>query len=116
MPQISRDSGVHIVTGTGYYVKSFLPDYAKTLSSNQMADAMYREIVEGCGPDSVKCGIIGEMGCSYPLEDTEKAALQAAAIVQTRTGTSALHVLCSEVVCCWILIMSFVDNVLCREV
>ncbi len=77
---------MHIITGTGYYVNSFLPDYAKTLSSNEMADAMYREIVEGCGVGGVRCGVIGEIGCSYPLADSEKCALQASAMVQTRTG------------------------------
>ena len=30
--------------------------------------------------------MIGEIGCSYPLKDSEKRALQAAAMAQTRTG------------------------------
>ncbi len=85
LPQISRESGVHIITGTGYYVNSFLPDYAKSLSSNQMAEQMYSEIVGGC-EGGVRCGVIGEIGCSYPLINSEKTALQAAAMVQTRTG------------------------------
>ena len=39
--------------------------------------------ISGCG---VRCGVIGEIGCSYPLMDVEKRALQAAAIAQTKTG------------------------------
>ena len=39
--------------------------------------------IDGCG---VRCGVIGEIGCSYPLMDVEKRALQAAAMAQTKTG------------------------------
>ena len=47
---------------------------------------MVREIEEGIGDSGVRCGVIGEIGCSYPLMDSEKKALQAAAMAQTRTG------------------------------
>ena len=36
LPQISRESGVNIVTGTGYYVDSFLPEDVKLLSANEV--------------------------------------------------------------------------------
>ena len=52
----------------------------------QLADNMVREIEEGIGETGVRCGVIGEIGCSYPLMDSEKKALQAAAMAQTRTG------------------------------
>ena len=46
-----------------------------------------REIEVGIdGSGGVRCGVIGEIGCSYPLMDVEKRALQAAAIAQTKTG------------------------------
>ena len=51
-----------------------------------MADNMVREIEVGIGDSGVRCGVIGEIGCSYPLKDSEKRALQAAAMAQTRTG------------------------------
>ena len=53
-----------------------------------MADTMVHEIAEGIAGCGVKCGVIGEIGCSYPLMDCEKKALQAAAMAQTRTGMS----------------------------
>ena len=53
-----------------------------------MADTMVREIEEGIAGCGVRCGVIGEIGCSYPLMDCEKRALQAAAMAQTRTGMS----------------------------
>ena len=46
-----------------------------------------REIEVGIdGSGGVRCGVIGEIGCSYPLMDVEKKALQAAATAQTKTG------------------------------
>ena len=52
-----------------------------------MAEEMVREIEVGIdGSNGVRCGVIGEIGCSYPLMDVEKRALQAAASAQTKTG------------------------------
>lgn len=51
-----------------------------------MADNMVKEIEVGIGDSGVRCGVIGEIGCSYPLKDSEKRALQAAALAQTKTG------------------------------
>ena len=53
-----------------------------------MADTMVREIEEGIAGCGVRCGVIGEIGCSHPLMDCEKRALQAAAMAQTKTGRS----------------------------
>jgi phosphotriesterase-related protein len=52
-----------------------------------MSEVMVREIEVGIdGSSGVRCGVIGEIGCSYPLMDVEKRALQAAASAQTKTG------------------------------
>lgn len=37
------------------------------------------------GSEGVRCGVM-YIGCSYPLTDTEKKALEAAAIVHKETG------------------------------
>ena len=54
-----------------------------------MADAMVGEVVGGVDGSDVRCGIIGEIGCSWPLVDTERRSLQAAAIAQKETGERA---------------------------
>ena len=51
-----------------------------------MADFMVGEVVKGVGGSGVRCGIIGEIGCSWPLGDTERKSLQAAALTQKETG------------------------------
>ena len=56
----------------------------------QMADVMVREIVEGVeGSGGVRCGVIGEVGCSWPLTESERRSLEAAAIAQRETGELA---------------------------
>lgn len=40
------------------------------------------------GSGGVRCGVIGEMGCSYPLTPEETKNLKAAALAQQQTGTS----------------------------
>ena len=50
---------------------------------------MVSEIAEGFA-SGVKAGIIGEMGCSYPLTPHERVSLQAAALAQKETGMNHL--------------------------
>ena len=50
---------------------------------------MVSEIAEGF-ESGVKAGIIGEMGCSYPLTSHERVSLQAAALAQKETGMNHL--------------------------
>ncbi|XP_065919019.1 phosphotriesterase-related protein-like [Dysidea avara] len=86
LPRISGESGVHIICGTGFYVDSCAPSYAKTMSEREMVDFMVKEITMGIGDTGIKAGIIGEIGCSWPLTDFERCVLRAAAICQKETG------------------------------
>ena len=47
---------------------------------------MIKEVTVGVGETGIKCGIIGEVGCSWPVTPFEKKSLQASAIVQAATG------------------------------
>ena len=51
-----------------------------------MSEILVSEIVDGIGESGVRCGLIGEMGCSSPLTENEKKSLKAAAIAQQKTG------------------------------
>lgn len=84
---LSSKQGVHIIAGAGYYVQAAQKKETLGTSVEQMAEFMKRELTVGCddNPD-VKCGIIGEIGCSWPLYDFERHAIQAAAHAQASTG------------------------------
>lgn len=86
LPHISLESGVNIVLGTGYYVEAFQTDDVKKMTVEEMADEMIKEIMCGIGETGVKCGVIGEIGCSWPLAECERKALLAAAMAQKKTG------------------------------
>jgi len=66
--QVSEKTGVNVIAGTGYYTAVFQNPALLDLSVEQLADVMRSEIVDGCvdAPD-IRCGIIGEIGCSWPL-------------------------------------------------
>ena len=56
------------------------------LLSVHIFQTIIKELTEGVGNTSIKCGVIGEIGCSYPLGPEEKKCLQAAGIAQLQTG------------------------------
>lgn len=56
----------HIIL-LGYYVESSRPETV-SLSQEDMTVAMTTEILEGCEGTGIRAGIIGEIGCSWPLQ------------------------------------------------
>ena len=90
LPDISRSSGVHIVCGTSYYVDASLPPEVKDMTMDEMAAVMINEVRVGVAGTNVRCGIIGELGCSWPLTDVERKVLCAGAKAQRETGAPLL--------------------------
>ena len=88
LAQISRESGVHVVMGAGFYVGAAHPDDMDDRSVEDLAREIVGDIVEGAGDGGVKAGIIGEIGCTWPLAPNERKALSAAAMAQRETGAA----------------------------
>ncbi len=86
--QISRESGVHVIMGAGFYVAAAHPAGMNQRSVEDLAQEISGEIVEGVGGSGIRAGIIGEIGCSWPLAANERKALLAAAIAQRETGAA----------------------------
>jgi phosphotriesterase-related protein len=86
LPHLAQESGVNIVCGTGFYVDATLEDEIKAMDVRERCELMVKELTEGIGETGIKAGVIGEMGCSYPLTAHEKISLQAAALAQKQTG------------------------------
>lgn len=73
LESISRCTGVQIVAGTGYYIAaSHSPDLLGE-PVEKLSELMRSEIVNGCveAPE-IRCGVIGEIGCSWPLNCTRQ--------------------------------------------
>ena len=49
-----------------------------------------RDVTEGVDGTGIRSGIIGEVGCSWPLTDNERKVVRAAAMAQRATGAPIL--------------------------
>ena len=83
-----KESGVHLIQGAGYYVDEYLPEDVKAKSVDELAGEMIAQVDDGCWGTSVRAGIIGEIGCIWPLRDFERKSLVAAALAQQATDAS----------------------------
>ena len=90
LARISRATDLNVVMGAGWYVDQVHPDDMDSRTETELADQMINEITLGVGDTGVKAGIIGEIGCSFPLADNERKVLRAAAAAQRTTGAPLL--------------------------
>ena len=90
LAQISRQSGVHIIMGAGFYVEAIYPEDMDERSVEDLAREIIGDIVDGVEGSGVRAGIIGEIGCTWPLAPNECKSLSAAAIAQRETGAAML--------------------------
>jgi phosphotriesterase-related protein len=90
--EVSRQSGVLIVAGCGYYRALGHPPELAGMTVEAIADVMIGEITEGIAGSSIRPGIIGEIGTSFDITETEWKVVRAAAIAQRATGLAVnLH-------------------------
>lgn len=86
----SRATGANIVMGAGYYIASSHPAGMDDRSPDALAEEMVADMTIGVGNTGIKTGLIGELGCGWPLHDNERKVLVAAAHAQKETGASIL--------------------------
>ncbi|XP_071961211.1 N-acetyltaurine hydrolase-like isoform X2 [Antedon mediterranea] len=82
----SKKTGVQIVSGAGYYLACSMPPDMNTKTEEEVVEGLKRELTEGADGTDIKCGVIGEIGCCWPLHPNEKKVLRAAGIVQSELG------------------------------
>lgn len=85
---VSRACGIGIVAGTGFYVAAAHPAWVRHSSIDALAGFMAREITEGVDGTGIRCGVIGEIGVSHPIQLEEERVLRAAARAQRLTGAA----------------------------
>jgi len=84
--EIARVANVQAVLGSGYYLEATHAPYVKNRSTQEIANEMIREFMDGIGTTGIRPGIIGEIGTSDPITSSEQAILEAAAIAGIATG------------------------------
>jgi phosphotriesterase-related protein len=69
----------------GYFIGQTQPKEVK-LTEERVAEEIVRDIEVGVDDTGIRAGMIGEIGCSWPLENSEKVSLRGAARAQKQTG------------------------------
>jgi len=90
LARISRMAGINVIMGAGYYVDMVHPRDMTAKSVDDLAKQLVVEVQEGVGDTGIKAGIIGEIGCSWPLTANERKVVIAAAQAQQATGAPVL--------------------------
>jgi len=88
LARISRATGVNVVMGAGYYIAASHSPEIASMTEEQIAEELITDMRYGVGNTGVRAGIIGEIGCSWPLQDSEKKVLRASAMAQQETGVA----------------------------
>jgi phosphotriesterase-related protein len=85
---ISRETGLNIVLGCGYYVAASHPADMGARTVESLSEEMVRDLTQGFDGTDVRSGIIGEIGTSHPVAENERKVLRAAAKAHSSTGAS----------------------------
>ena len=88
LARIARATGLNIVMGAGYYVGDSHDEGMDDRTDQDLAREMVEDITVGAGEHRVKAGIIGELGCTWPLTENERKVLRAGARAQRETGAA----------------------------
>jgi phosphotriesterase-related protein len=88
LARLAMATGLNIVMGCGYHTARSHPAGMSSRSENVITDELVREITSGVGDTGVRAGIIGEIGCSAPLAETERKVLRGCAAAQRQTGVA----------------------------
>ena len=90
LARISRATGVHVIMGSSFYVGATHPADMDDRSEESLTEQIVGEVVRGVGSTGIKSGLMGEVGCSWPLQPNERKVLRATARAQRLTGASIL--------------------------
>lgn len=86
LKRIAESTGLNIIAGTGFYIDRSHPQYVKQKNSEELASMMVDEIRRGVDNTDVRCGIIGEIGTSFPITPNEEKVLKAAVYAHQKTN------------------------------
>ena len=86
LASISRATGLNVIMGSGYYTAPSHSSEISSKSEEDIAEEIVRDITVGVGDSGIRAGIIGEIGGSWPLQDSERKVMRAATRAQRLTG------------------------------
>ena len=90
LARISRATGVNVIMGGSHYVDQAHPEDMDERAEDEIFGKIVEDVMVGVDGTGIKCGIIGEVGCTWPLTDNERKVLRASARAQQATGAPIL--------------------------
>ena len=87
---VAHETDLNIVMGAGHYVDVAHPSDMDIRTEDDIVQEFVCDLTEGVDGTGIKSGIIGEIGCSWPLTDNERKVLRAAGRAQAMTGAPLL--------------------------
>src|SRR5271157_2091591 len=90
LARISHASGLHIVMGSGYYVSETHPLNMDDLTVENISQEIIHDIEIGVDDTGIRAGLVGEIGCSWPLRENERKVLRGAGYAQIETGAALM--------------------------
>ena len=87
---VAHATGLNIVMGSGHYVDVAHPRDMGSRSEDDIVEEIVGELSDGVDDTGIRPGIIGEIGCSWPLTPGERKVLRAAGRAQAMTGAPLL--------------------------
>lgn len=89
LARIAKKTGINVIMGTGCFIGLCPPEmHMDSKTAEEFADDLVRDITIGINGTDIRAGIIGEIGCSWPLTDGERKILHGVAIAQQQTGVA----------------------------
>ena len=76
---IAEKTGLHIVMGCSYYHALFHPPEMDEKTEDDIFEEIVGDITRGVDDTGIRAGIIGEVGCNWPLYANEAKVLRASA-------------------------------------
>jgi len=85
--RIAQATGLNIIMGSGYY-EGTAQDAGKMdkKTEEDIAAEIVADLRDGAHGTDIRAGLIGEIGCSWPLKELERKSLRAAGMAQKETG------------------------------
>jgi phosphotriesterase-related protein len=84
----AAEAGVHVVAAAGTYTAEYIDAATAALGIDALMQRFIAEVETGLDGSTIRAGLIGEIGCSWPLHDVERRALVAAARASRATGAA----------------------------
>lgn len=87
LKEISLQSGLNIISGTGTYLEDFSPSWVSAASEDELTERFIKDALFGIGSSGVKAGILGEQATGLDeVTPYERKGLRASARASLETG------------------------------